>query len=43
MKVVTSKSGNVFSKKNWRWEYIFEEKELFKIPKKTLKIFSNGT
>ena len=37
MKLVASTCGNLFSKKNGRWEFIFEEKGLFEIsPNKNL-------
>ena len=30
MKLAAFACGNLFSKNNWTWEYIFEEKSLFK-------------
>jgi len=33
MKLVASTCENLLSKNNWRWEFIFEEKGLFKISK----------
>ena len=42
LKLVASTCENLFSKNNQRWEFIFEEKDLFKISenKKILKITS---
>jgi len=31
VKLVASTYENLFSKNNWRWEFIFEEKSLFEI------------